>query len=310
MSDAPAGIAPEAWVLIDAFRRAGARSFQDVGVEAARAAYETSCAANGYPREQVAAVEDREVGDGVRVRIYRPAEARAPGPTILFFHGGGWVIGSLETHDGLCRRLTNVTGRIVVAVDYRLAPEAPYPAALEDCASALDAIRAQADALGIDSDDIAVMGDSAGGQMAAVLASRGASVSAQVLLYPVTDLTMASDSHRRVREGFALTHASMEWFAQHYAGHEADRDSRELSPVLHAPRTPPPPAFVCTVGHDPLADEGIAYAGLLARSGGDVEHVHLAGYAHGVFTSAGRLAVADRVLDAIARFLRGVRPVG
>lgn len=277
-------------------------SFQDVGVDQARRNYEASCAANGFPFEEVARVEDLRIDEQVAVRVYTPEGATGGG--LLFLHGGGWVIGSLDTHDLLCRHVANLVRRTVVAVDYRLAPESPFPAALDDSRVALDWLRGNADSIGVNAGDLAIMGDSAGGQMATVLAGEvGVQLVAQILLYPVTDFDMGSGSYGRVTTGFPLTAASMRWFADCYLGPGQDPGVRELSPLRYPPRTDTPPAFVCTVGHDPLADEGIAYAALLAGSGVLVEHHHLPGYAHGLFTSAGLLPEAGRTLSRVADFL-------
>jgi acetyl esterase len=299
-------IAPDARALIDDFRARGSPSFEKLGVEGARAAYERSCAANGIESAEVAEVSDMALGSrpAVPVRLYQP-RAADDGGLIVFIHGGGWVMGSLETHDRLCRFLAHRTGSSVLAVDYRLAPEHPFPAALHDCRAVLSAVHAGA--LGSAPTRVALVGDSAGGGLAASLAAEWEPdgwVCAQVLLYPVADLTMSSASYSRVVEGFPLTSWTMHWFADLYAPDDRwDRGRPELSPInANQPETPAP-AFVVTVGNDPLADEGIAFAGRLAASGGDVEHLHLAAYAHGLFTSAGKIPTAVGVLERVARFL-------
>ncbi|TQC43878.1 alpha/beta hydrolase [Rhodococcus sp. WS4] len=301
-------IAPDALALIEAYRAAGEISFQDVDLETARQNYEISCASNGMPRSEVADVRDVVIADRIPARLYRDRPAEI-GPAILFIHGGGWVIGSLDTHDGLCRALTRKTGAMVIAVDYRRAPESRYPAAVDDCRAALEWVFAHAEDLHIDPQRIVLVGDSAGGQMATVLANEYALGGhrecpvAQVLLYPVTDLGMDSDSYRRVTTGFPLTDRSMRWFADQYAPEGVDRLQAGLSPLRHEVPECGVPAFVVTVDHDPLADEGIAYAAKLASAGTAVEHLHLAGYAHGLFTSAGKIPTGAAVLDRVAAFI-------
>lgn len=302
-------IAADAEPLIAAFRAGGGLSFDLLGVEESRARYERSCAANGTPRVELLHVRDA-VAAGVGVRIYSPDDA-PPASTIVFLHGGGWVFGSLDTHDTLCRRLAATTGATVVSVAYRLAPEHPYPAALEDARAVLTAVL-DGSALGLKPGRVAIVGDSVGGGLTAILAVEARSspllersqIAAQVLLYPVTDLTMTSPSYRRVTKGLPLVASTMRWFVDLYAGPDADLTSPELSPAFSAQPSEPIDAFVCTVGLDPLADEGIRYAGLLAEAGATVEHHHLPRHAHGLFTSAGAVATGARMLDTVADFLR------
>ena len=228
------------------------------------------------PPEPVAAVEEFSIpgpGGTLPLRLYRGAVAGTGLlPCLLFLHGGGWVLGSLESHDGICRRIAWGTGACVLAVDYRLAPEHPFPAALEDSAAALRWLAAEAGRLGIDPARLAVGGDSAGGNLAAVLALMGRDgavprVGYQVLLYPVTDLRMGSESHRRVTEGVPLTATAMRYFADHYVPRETDRLDWRASPLLAPSLAGAPPALVLTVGHDPLAAEGRAYAERLEAEG-------------------------------------------
>lgn len=301
-------VAPDARPLIAAFREAGSISFQHRTVADARALYVASCQANAPQHPRAVHTTQHAVPLGPQVRVYRPEDSAQPAPAVLFFHGGGWVIGDLESHDGLCRYLAAKAGAVVVAVDYRLAPEHPYPAAHDDAERAARWLFDNAAALHIDPERIAVVGDSAGASLAtwaARLAANGAvngAFCAQVLLYPVTDLTMSSESYQRVRAGFPLTADSMHWFADAYAPPSARTDAA-LSPSLHP--TPPmmAPAFVLTVGHDPLADEGIRYAANLAHAGIPVEHHHLPTYAHGLVTSAGRIPRGMRVLDRVADYI-------
>ncbi|ATU95449.1 alpha/beta hydrolase [Phyllobacterium zundukense] len=307
-------VAPDARALVQAFRDNGAVSFEHVPVPVARENYRRSCSANGVARENVEAVETMSVpvdGGTIRLRLYRNHNTVGAllRPIIYFIHGGGWVIGDLETHDSLCRFIANRTGCIVAAVDYRLAPEFPYPVPLEDCWQALGVLVDGAEAFGIDMTHIAVFGDSAGGNMATVIANTpgrwrpGSNIVGQVLLYPVTDLTMQTSSYNRVTDGFALTAPTMRWFADHYAPAEFDRADVSLSPLLCRDQRAQPPMFIVTAGHDPLSDEGIAYAGLAAARGARVIHHHLPRHMHGIFTAAGKIKTGEILLKQACEFI-------
>ncbi|MCF2571147.1 alpha/beta hydrolase [Brevibacterium sp. UCMA 11754] len=298
-------IAEDAWPLIKAFRENGSKSFEKQGLEQARLGYEQSCALNGPRRLPMAQVSDLHAAEQVPVRHYVPESSADDGRIVLYLHGGGWVFGSLDTHDGVCRSLASNARTDVIAVDYRLAPEHPYPAALEDARTVLEWLASYSNTLGVTPSSIAVVGDSAGGGLAAVLAQEYAGhlpVAVQVLFYPVTDLTMSTESYKRVTAGLPVVSSTMEWFANQYAG-EADRGDPALSPLHGEVANQIPASFVCTVGQDPLCDEGIAYAGKLARAGSRVEHVHLPEHAHGLFTSAGAIETGQRILDRASRFL-------
>lgn len=307
-------IAADAVELVRAFRDNGEVSFQDVPLADARANYLKACATNGVATEAVAQVRTLEypVAQGTAaLRLYRPAGVAADAVTalVLFIHGGGWVIGDLDSHDSLCRSLANQARVSVVAVDYRLAPEHPFPAPLDDCLAALRFVRDNASVLGVDLDNAVVAGDSAGGNMATVLANHpayqveGIAFKAQVLFYPVTDLTASHGSYQRITQGFSLSAKLMYWFRDRYVPAGQDLADARLSPLLHAEGRVQPDLFILTAGLDPLADEGIAYAGAAARAGTAVVHHHLPRHAHGVLTSAGKIETGRRMLTEAARFI-------
>lgn len=310
-------VAADAVDLIRTFRENGSVGFHDLPLVDSRAAYELGCATNGLPVEKLDRVEDFLCpvdGGSIMLRHYIPRDTgpQTARPVILFLHGGGWVMGSLETHDRICRRLATVSGLDIVSVDYRLAPEYPFPVPLEDCVAALKFIAERAKERGWDPARVIVAGDSAGGNLATVIATApecqvdGISIIGQLLLYPVVNLHQETESYLRIASGFPMTANSMRWFRKQYLNDAADDDVR-VSPGLRNTTElagrPVPPAFVITVGLDPLADEGIAYAALLARAGTYVEHHHLPRHAHGLFTSAGQIPTGARMLNRAGTWL-------
>jgi acetyl esterase len=255
---------------------------------------------------------DRTVpgADGLRrARIYTPVRGdRAGAPGLVWFHGGGWVIGSIESHDGICRALASRSGVVVVSVDYRLAPEHPFPAAPDDAVAATSWVLDNAGSLGVNPAAVAVGGDSAGGNLAALvtLKLRGASrvPAFQMLIYPATDLTRSQPSHRSFGEGFMLPEPAMKWFLRHYLPDpQLERDPR-ASPLFAPDLSGLPPALVVTAGFDPLRDEGRAYADRLRDAGVAVEYVCSEGSMHGFLHTAGAIDESARVLDLVALRLR------
>jgi acetyl esterase len=232
----------------------------------------------------------------IPARLYRPPVSTPP-PLVVWYHGGGWVVGDLDTHDGACRFLCGATGAAVLSVDYRLAPEHRFPAAVVDALAAFRWASANAASLGADPARVAVAGDSAGGNLAAVvsrLAVRegGPRPVAQMLVYPVTDVSTKHPSYRFFSEGFLLSEADMDWFKGHYLpSTEAARDPR-VSPLLADDLEGLPPAVVLTAGFDPLRDEGEAYARRLERAGVRVHLRRAEGQIHGFFSLATMLPTA------------------
>lgn len=239
----------------------------------------------------VARVEDLEIslaGRTLAARLYVPEDARSPAPLLVYYHGGGWVVGTLETHDGTCRALARTSGAAVLSVGYRLAPEHPYPAPVEDCYDALVWAANHAVSLGCDPARLAVGGDSAGGNLAAAVAimardRKGPALRYQLLIYPVTDDDYSLASYRENGGGeYFLGTDGMRWFWQHYVGADGD------APLARIGRTADlsglPPANVITAEFDPLRDEGMAYAARLAAVGVPVEAETAPGMIHGFFS--------------------------
>jgi acetyl esterase len=280
--NAQAGAGPQMW---------------DVPIGEARATYAALAAMSGEA-PPLASVEDGEAG-GVRVRRYVPVDVDEAG-VIVFFHGGGFTIGDLDSHDPIVRQLAARTRFPAVAVDYRMGPEAPFPAAVEDSLAAFDAV---VDALPA-STKVAVAGDSAGGNLAAVVAQqRRTRVAFQGLVYPVVDYTQRRPSYALNGEGHFLTTPTMDWFERCYVAEGTDRTDPRLSPIL-GDLAGLPPAWVLTCEFDPLRDEGQAYVAALVAAGGEVEHRHLPGSIHGVVLVG---AVVPQGLAAIAELGDAIR---
>jgi acetyl esterase len=269
-------LAPELQLLLAVLERRGLPRPETMAPVELRALRRRQAAVYGSRRTAVGAVEDLVIDAGValRARHYAPAEPGGPHPLLVYFHGGGFVIGDLETHDSVCRLLCRHAGTHVLAVDYRLAPEHPFPAALDDARGALRWASANARAIEADPDRIGVGGDSAGGNLAAgvsLLAARdgGPSPVLQLLIYPVTDFSGRLRSRELFGEGFFLTNAEMDWFESNYLGSvggECARDPR-VSPLLAEDLGGLAPAIVATAAFDPLRDEGEEYAAALRRAG-------------------------------------------
>ena len=253
--------------------------------------------------------EARDVdADGVPARLYLPAPAGdAPG-VLVWFHGGGWVIGSLDSVDATCHALVLATGHAVLSVDYRLAPEAPFPAPLDDSVTAIRWVHAHAADLGLDAERIAVGGDSAGGNLAAVVAQLApVPLRFQLLVYPVTDARAGSASYTENADGYLLTADAMEWFLGHYlSGDSGDRQDPLVSPLLGSDErvAATPPALVITAGFDPLRDEGWEYAGRLLEQGVPASLVHFPGQIHGFFGMTDVVADARHAQAVAAQALR------
>ncbi|UQA62533.1 alpha/beta hydrolase [Polyangium aurulentum] len=241
-------------------------------------------------------------GGAVGARMYVPiAQKTGPRPIVVYYHGGGFVLGSLDSHDGECRALAAETGAIVVAIDYRLAPEHRFPTAAKDAIAAFRWVAQNAVALGGDPARIAVAGDSAGGNLSAVVAleTRGDAVRPmfQLLVYPATDMTRSHPSHRYFCEDLLLTEASIDSFLANYLRSDEDQRDPLASPLFATDHTGLPPAMVLTAGFDPLRDEGKAYADKLTAAGVPVEYRCYEGLVHGFFSMSGAVDVARSALE-------------
>jgi acetyl esterase len=244
----------------------------------------------------------------IPVRIYRPA-GDAPKPVIVYYHGGGWVIGGLDTHDGTCRLLATSVDAVVVSVDYRLAPEHVFPAAVDDAFTALQWVHAHAAELGGDPGRLAVAGDSAGGNLSAVVAqlardAGGPPLCFQLLVYPATDYGCDRPSMTENAAGYFLTVDAMNWFFGHYLRGPEDGDDPRVSPLRSDDLAGLPPAFVITAEFDPLRDQGIAYAEAMRAAGVTVNARNYEGMFHGFFGMTEMMDVAKVALDDAAAELR------
>jgi acetyl esterase len=303
-----------AWVLEKA-ASAKLPPYETLTPAEARKLYARSANVLDVAVEPMEVAEDRLVA-GVPARLYAPAETGRPDPLMVYCHGGGWTIGSVATHDRLCRYLATLAGIRVLSVDYRLAPEHPAPAAFEDAWAVWREATHDPAAFGADSTRLIVGGDSAGGSLAALLAQRardagGRQPVLQVLFYPSTDLAGDHESIRRFGQGYLLTEPLIRWFLGHYVPDPAKRADPAVSPLRAATLAGLPRTHIQTAGYDPIQDEGEAYARALAEAGVAVEHRHFPGLVHGYAQLAGYAKAAKAALHdaagAIRRAVHGAR---
>lgn len=269
------------------------------------------------PKERMGGLDNRTIpgpGGEIPVRIYHPktpdedSTGGSPRPIVVFFHGGGWVVGSIASHDALCRRLCNQSGCIFVSVGYRLAPEHKFPAAVDDCYTATAWAAVNAEELGGDPDRIAVCGDSAGGNLAAVVAllardRGGPAIAHQSLIYPITDHMPDFDSYRRNGDGYFLTNDSIHWFWEHYLNDPSEADQPAAAPLRADDLSGLPPATMLVAEFDPLIDEGLAYADRLEQAGVPVERITCDGQIHGFLRRLDTFESANEVAAQLARSL-------
>jgi len=313
----PVVLDADADAVFQAFLEAGRPPYETLTPAEARGYYLAArSVTNPEPPEmaQVAPLAIPAPHGAIPARMFAPKRLRkADGlaPCLVFFHGGGWVIGDLDTHDVVCRKLAEGGELIVISVDYRLAPEHKFPAAVEDAIGATDWIAANAAALGIDAARLCVGGDSAGGNLATVvtLAARdgnGPAIAGQVLVYPATDFAMTHPSHSEPETSRLLTHTVIRWFRDHYLNGVTDVQDWRASPARATALAGLPPAYVLTAGADPLRDEGDEYARRLKDAGVPVTYRHFPGQFHGFFTMGKLLQQANVAAGEIGDWLKAL----
>jgi len=258
----------------------------------------------GAVRDATVASRDIAIGHGIPLRVYTPTGSEGR-PAILFMHGGGWVFGDLDTFDAFSRSMAARSRMVLVSVDYRLAPEHPFPAGLNDSAEALEWLRANATGLGCDPGRVVLMGTSSGGNLAAALAASAArdprqDIVQQVLIYPALDSTMSTDSIELNSSGYYLTSRQMDWFWRQYAPEPATRSNPLVSPTHSESLEGLPAAIVVTAEYDPLRDEGRDYAERLATDGVPVRHLEFPGQIHGFMGLIGIVAAAEEGIERVA----------
>jgi acetyl esterase len=300
---------PQARTLLDQLEASGSPPIHEQSAAEARASFALLAAVAGPPDAPVP-TEDRSVpgpAGGIPVRVYRPPVDHAL-PLVVYFHGGGFVIGDITTHDTVCHRLAALVPAVVVSVDYRLAPEHRFPAAVDDCEAVTRWACSKAAELGGDPERVAVAGDSAGGNLATVVARRARDagdlvLAFQLLVYPCTDLTRSSPSHVENGEGYLLDRDVIDWFMAQYID-EADLRHPDASPLLVDDLAGLPPAFVLTAEYDPLRDEGEAYADRLREAGVEVAATRYDGMIHGFY---GLDSIFDAAKQATAETTAALR---
>jgi len=310
---------PKIEQVLDMIARAKRPAYHELTAQQARASYERSAPILEIPSAPMFSVEDLAVptrdGAAIRARLYQPAEPTwaAPTPALVYYHGGGFTVGSIDTHDALCRMFARDVQCAVLSVDYRLAPEYKFPTAVHDAFDALNWLHANAALHGVDAARIAVGGDSAGGTLATVCAvlARDAGLpdlALQLLIYPGTTAHQQTDSHTRLADGYLLSGETLQWFFGQYVRDASDREDWRFAP-LDGTRGAPDfggmaPAWIATAQYDPLSDEGVAYAQKLRAAGNAVTLARYAGMIHEFFKMGGFVPeVAQAHADA-AKALR------
>ena len=311
---------PGAALVLDLIAKSGRPPYETMTPEQAREAYIASRAASTEPPQEVDRIEPLEAmgpHGPIPMRHYRPAgSGDAVLPLLVYFHGGGWVLGNIDTHDGLCRSIANRSRCAVISVDYRLAPEHKFPAAVDDAIAATEWIYAHADELRIDPARVALGGDSAGGNLAAVTAldekARGLSrLRALLLIYPAVDFSFNTQSHEDFAEGHLLTRGFQEWFHRHYLRSDADRADWRASPLRAPDLSGLPSTIFLTASHDPLRDEAEDFARRLVEAGVTVTVTRALGQIHGFLPMEKLIPAAKPVVRELAdRLAFELRPNG
>jgi acetyl esterase len=312
----PVVLDPDAAMIYKAFVDAGRPAYESLPIAEARDSWMQARSVMNPDTPDLQSAEALAIPaphGTIPARIYTPKTLRKKGglaPCLVFFHGGGWVIGNIETHDAVCRMLAHEGELIVISVDYRLAPEHRFPAAVDDAINSTKWISANAKRLGIDATRLIVGGDSAGGNLAAVvaLAARdhgGPDIAGQILVYPATDFAHSHPSHSEPDTSILLTHSVIRYFSDQYLN-GADISDWRASPARAQTFAGLPPAYVLTAGGDPLRDEGAEYAQRLKQAGVAVTYRHFPGQFHGFFTMGRLLNQANVAVTEIATWLKGL----
>ena len=313
----PVVLDPDAAAVYRAFQEAGRPPYESGTPTQARAMYLAGRPVSNPEPPELESAKPLAIPaphGAIPARIYTPKMLRKNNglaPCLVFYHGGGWVIGDIDSHDVVCRKLAHEGELIVISIDYRLAPEHKFPAAVADAIAAVKWVASNAKDLGIDATRLLVGGDSAGGNLAAVvaLAARdgdGPKLAGQVLIYPATDFAMRHPSHSEPETSILLTHSVIKWFSNHYLNGPADIDNWKASPARAKTLAGLPPAYLLTAGADPLRDEGDEYAKRLKDAGVPVTYKHFPGQFHGFFTMGKLLQQANIAATGIATWLKAL----
>ena len=313
----PVTLDPDAAAVFRAFQEAGRPPYETVSPAEARELYLKGRVVSNPEPPELASIEPLTIpspAGSIPARIYTPTRLRKANglaPGLVFFHGGGWVIGDLDSHDVVCRKLADEGELMVVSVDYRLAPEHKFPAAVDDAIASTKWIAENAKQFGIDASRLMVGGDSAGGNLAAVVAisardGSGPDIAGQLLIYPAIDFAMTHPSHREPETSILLTHSVIRWFRDHYLNGAADVGDWRASPARARTLIGLPPAYVLTAGADPLRDEGEEYARRLTEAGVPVTYRHFPGQFHGFFTMGKLLQQANVAASEIGVWLKAL----
>jgi acetyl esterase len=313
----PVTLDPDAAAVFRAFQEAGRPPYETVSPAEARELYLKGRVVTNPEPPELKSVQPLAISaphGSIPARVYTPMRLRRTNglaPCLVFFHGGGWVIGDLDSHDVVCRKLADEGQLVVISVDYRLAPEHKFPAAVEDAITATRWIADNSRQLDIDASRLTVGGDSAGGNLAAVVAisardGNGPDIAGQVLIYPAIDFALTHPSHREPETSLLLTHSVIRWFRDHYLTGAADISDWRASPARAGTLIGLPPAYVLTAGADPLRDEGDEYAHRLKAAGVPVTYRTFPGQFHGFFTMGKLLQQANVAAKEIGAWLKAL----
>jgi acetyl esterase len=299
-------------LLLELFKSSGRRPYEELSPAEAREQQRLGAAGSQIDPPEVAGIEEIAAlshAGSIPLRLYRGLGSPSPAPALIYLHGGGWALGSIATHDPLCRALANAAACTVISVEYRLAPEHKFPAAVEDSFAATEWILGQAATLGLDPARIVIGGDSAGANLAVVAAlalheTRPGALAGQVLIYPAVDMRMGSGSHRRFNADLLLTHRTMRWFRELYLADTSDQFNWRASPCLSSNLEQLPSTFMITSGYDPLCDEACDFAHTLHSKGVAVAHSRFDGQMHGFMTASKFIPEAMRGIAEIGDHLQ------